>query len=84
MGDTFSCAPGVSEKEFILCQCNACGGSGGGTGGGTGGGGGEILGRRLLGLPCDDWVCDNDCWWAGWDTGGCYLGECWCYSNLPQ
>jgi hypothetical protein len=69
-----------------LCQCNSCGsGSGGsgdpGDGGGSGpgdGGGGSGCSDCL----CSDEVCNNNCWWDGWEWGECYLGECWCHSDL--
>lgn len=83
VGDSFSCGP-TSTQPFFLCQCNYCGGSGGdpgdgGGGSGPGDGGGGIGCSDCL---CSDEVCDDNCWWEGWDWGGCYLGECWCHSDL--
>jgi hypothetical protein len=74
------------EPETGVCGCNfACnpcssGGGGGTTGGGGDGGGGGGCSDCL----CDDLACDDACWWGGYDSGGCYLGECRCSGPLPN
>jgi len=77
VGESFGCG---AANSFILCQCGACSSGGGsGSGGGGGGGGGWDWGGGCSDCLCDDWACDDNCWWNGYDGGECYLGDCWCH-----